>query len=340
MEIEKSFAPTIIGMWQVSGGHGKIDNSHAVEEMYRYFKSGFHQWDLADHYGPAEDFIGELRKIILERDGENELSKLKAFTKWVPTDLKTRWTLNVDYSLKYVEDQIDISLKRMNVEKIDLLQFHWWDYEDPRLYKALDNLQKLNEKGKIDQIGLTNFSLESLKKIIEKGYKITSHQVRFSLTDARVKTEMLEYCYHHNIHLLAFGTIASGFLSNRWLNQNEPLEKDLNRGQFVHKKLIDRLGGWEKFQELLCILNKIAFKYKASISNIASKLILDQNSSTSVIIGARLSLSEHIKDNINLNLLNIPEAEFDTLNEFLTSHSKILLEDLGDIGSEYRGSSL
>ena len=53
------------GMWQVSGGHGKIDRQAAIENMFKYLDAGFTTWDLADHYGPAEDFIGEFRQQLI-----------------------------------------------------------------------------------------------------------------------------------------------------------------------------------------------------------------------------------------------------------------------------------
>ena len=52
------------GMWQVSGAHGSIDPERAVESMFEHFDAGFTTFDLADHYGPAEDFIGEFRRRI------------------------------------------------------------------------------------------------------------------------------------------------------------------------------------------------------------------------------------------------------------------------------------
>ncbi len=68
------------GMWQVAGGHGPIDPKIAVEEMVKYHNSGFTTWDLADIYGPAEDFIGAFRHSLPERERQN----VQALTKWVP----------------------------------------------------------------------------------------------------------------------------------------------------------------------------------------------------------------------------------------------------------------
>src|SRR5689334_15061076 len=72
------------GMWQVSGAHGRIDPQAALHNMFEYLDAGFTTWDLADHYGPAEDFIGEFRRQLVATRGAEGLANLQAFTKWVP----------------------------------------------------------------------------------------------------------------------------------------------------------------------------------------------------------------------------------------------------------------
>jgi aryl-alcohol dehydrogenase-like predicted oxidoreductase len=77
------------GMWQVAGGHGYIDYELAIEDMIRYHEAGFTSWDLADIYGPAEDFIGEFRRKLLALKGkEEELNRIQALTKWVPQPVR------------------------------------------------------------------------------------------------------------------------------------------------------------------------------------------------------------------------------------------------------------
>src|ERR671933_2258532 len=100
------------GMWQVSGAHGRIDPQAALRNMFDYFDAGFTTWDLADHYGPAEDFIGEFRRQLVATRGPEALTVMRAFTKWVPRPTKMTKQL--------VEKNIDISLKRMDVEALDL----------------------------------------------------------------------------------------------------------------------------------------------------------------------------------------------------------------------------
>ena len=113
------------GMWQVSGAHGQIDTEAAIRNMFHYIDAGFTTWDLADHYGPAEDFIGEFRSQLAEARGVGALSALQAFTKWVPRP--------GPMTRQVVENNVDISRRRMGMERLDLIQFHWWDYQDSQL---------------------------------------------------------------------------------------------------------------------------------------------------------------------------------------------------------------
>ena len=143
------------GLWQVSGGHGRIDPATAIDEMIGYHDAGFTTWDLADHYGPAEDFIGEFRRRLAARSGPESLNAMQAFTKWVPSP--------GPMTRQVVERAVDVSRRRMNTETLDLMQFHWWDYRDQRYLDALEQLAALRASGKIRHLGLTNFDTERLE---------------------------------------------------------------------------------------------------------------------------------------------------------------------------------
>ena len=226
------------GMWQVSGGHGPIDPETAVESMFDYVDAGFTTWDLADHYGPAEDFIGEFRRRLEARGGAEAWSNVQTFTKWVPQPGP------MDRAL--VEQNIDRSLRRMAVESLDLLQFHWWDYEDQRYLEAIGRLEELRDEGKIRHIGLTNFDTEHLQTIVGQGFQIASNQVQYSLIDGRPEVRMAPYCREQGIHLLAYGTLAGGLLTDRYLRQPEPGRTALNTASLSkYKQMVDAWGGWD-----------------------------------------------------------------------------------------------
>ncbi|MGC2755291.1 aldo/keto reductase, partial [Candidatus Binatus sp.] len=167
-----SISRILNGMWQVSGAHGHIDPQRAVAEMFAYHDAGFTSWDLADHYGPAEDFIGEFRREFVMRHSAQRLSEIQAFTKWVPRPGRV--------TRRMVDDAIGRSLSRMDVECLDLLQFHWWDYADRSYLDALKHLADVQHEGKIRHLALTNFDTERLRIITDAGIRIVSNQVQYS----------------------------------------------------------------------------------------------------------------------------------------------------------------
>lgn len=137
----------LTGMWQVSGAHGQIDPTTAVKNMFDYVDAGFTTWDLADIYGPAENIMGEFRRQLAGKRGEQAVKNLQVFTKWVPQPGKM--------TKEIVEKSIDRSRTRLGVESIDLLQFHWWDYNDRNYLDALRYLSELQKEGKIKHLALT-----------------------------------------------------------------------------------------------------------------------------------------------------------------------------------------
>ncbi|MBN3881303.1 MULTISPECIES: aldo/keto reductase [unclassified Nostoc] len=316
------------GMWQVSGGHGQINPQAAIETMFKYLDAGFTTWDLADHYGPAEDFIGEFRCQLIDTRGKDALSQVQAFTKWVPRPGKM--------TKKLVEENIDISLRRMNVQSLDLMQFHWWEYQDKNYLDALKYLAELQTDGKIKHLGLTNFDTENLKIITEAGIKIVSNQVQFSLVDRRPEVNMVEFCQQHDIKLFTYGTLCGGLLSENYLGKPEPKGFDLSTASLKkYKNMIDAWGGWQLFQELLAILKEIANKHRVSISNVAVRYILDRPTVGGVIVGARLSVSEHIEDNAKVFSFSLDEDDRDRINA-VSRQSRDLYQLIGDCGDEYR----
>lgn len=316
------------GMWQVSGAHGRIDPKSAIQSMFEYMDAGFTTWDLADHYGPAEDFIGEFRRQLVATRGKEALSNLQAFTKWVPRPTKMTKQL--------VEKNIDISLQRMGVETLDLMQFHWWKYQDKNYLDALKYMAELQDEGKIKHLALTNFDTEHLKIITEAGIKIVSNQVQFSLIDRRPEVNMVQFCTEHNIKLFTYGTLCGGLLSEKYLGQKEPPEGELSTASLrKYKNMVDAWGGWSLFQELLSALEEIAQKHKVSIPNVAVRYILDKPVVAGVIVGARLGVSSHLEDNAKVFDLMLDQSEYEPIDAVL-ERSRDLYQLIGDCGDEYR----
>lgn len=316
------------GLWQVSGGHGAINPPKAVADMLDYHDAGFTTWDLADHYGPAEDFIGHFHKRLLNERGADALLNTLAFTKWVPRP--ERMTRQV------VEAAIDVSLRRMQVDRLDLLQFHWWEYDDPAYLDALRHLSDLQQAGKIRHLALTNFDTKRLQIIVEAGIKIVSNQVQFSLVDARPQQKMIPFCKHHGITLLTYGTYCGGLLSEKYLGVAEPNYQQLSTVSLrKYMGMIDAWGGWGLFQELLAALKQVADKHAVSLANVAVRYILDQPAVAGVIAGTRLGVAEHRADNARVFDFKLEATDIQTI-EAVNKRGRDLMQVIGDCGDEYR----
>jgi aryl-alcohol dehydrogenase-like predicted oxidoreductase len=316
------------GMWQVSGAHGRIDPARAIPEMFAYHEAGFTTWDLADHYGPAEDFIGEFRREFAKRHGAERLAEIQAFTKWVPRPGRI--------TRRMVDDAIGRSLSRMNVECLDLLQFHWWEYADRSYLDALKHLADMQREGKIRHLALTNFDTERLRIITDAGIRIVSNQVQYSLVDRRPEAAMAAFCLEHNITLLTYGTVLGGLLSEKFLGRPQPHRNELNTASLQkYSQMIDAWGGWTLFQELLGVLKPVAEKHRVSIADVGIRYILDRPAVAGVIIGTRLGVAEHIDDNVRVFSFALDDEDRASIEKVLAK-SRDLMKVVGDCGDEYR----
>ncbi|MEX0862033.1 aldo/keto reductase [Nitrosopumilus sp.] len=308
------------GMWQVAGGHGQIDLESAVLDMAKYQESGFTTWDLADIYGPAESLIGKFREMI----GDN----FQALTKFVPNP--------GPMSNSIVTYYIEQSLQKMKTNCIDLIQFHWWDYNNQSYLDAMNNLSKLQNEGKIKHIGLTNFDTEHVRIMKEHGHNIVSNQVQYSILDQRPDKLMATFFAKHGIKILSYGTLLGGFFSEKYLGVDEPHRGNLTTASLQkYKNMIDIWGGWQLFQELLLTLDKISKKHQCSIANVATRFILDKPQVGGVIIGARLGIVEHKENNAKVFGVKLDEKDISSISS-VTVKSNDLFDTIGDCGDEYR----
>ena len=280
----------LVGLWQVADleRHGStLDPEASMADIAPYVEAGFTTFDMADHYGSAEILTGHFKK----HHPLGEQTQL--LTKWVPKPGK----LTKDE----VRQAVQTALSRMQVETLDLLQYHAWNYADPSWLDQMFWLQELKEEGLIRHLGVTNMDTAHLRMLLTSDVDVVSNQVCFSLLDQRAAGAMSELCQKFGVKLLAFGTLAGGFLTEKWLGEAEPnVDKLPTWSLMKYKRFIDEAGGWSSFQALLESLKQIAEKHESSIPNIATRYILDYPSVGGVIIGARLGKSEHIASNSQL----------------------------------------
>jgi len=286
-----SISPIIKGGWQLAEGHSPDKSATPVEDTFEFVDAGITTFDCADHYIGVEELIGEFRDQYRERRGEDP--PVQIHTKFVPD----RSRLD-DVSREYVERIIDRSRRRLGVDSLDLVQFHWWDYSVDNYVETAQILAEFQDEGKIDNIGVTNFDVEHLEEIMDAGVPVVSNQVQYSLLDHRPESGMAEFCAKRDVSLLCYGTLVGGFLTERYLGEPDPgpaTEFD-NRSLTKYKLIIRDTGGWDAYQNLLETVADIADKHGVSIANVASRYVLDRPEVEAVIIGARDT--SHLEDNL------------------------------------------
>ncbi|MCG7505874.1 aldo/keto reductase [Mesorhizobium retamae] len=310
----------LCGLWQVADlekGGETLDPERGADALQAYAKAGFDTFDMADHYGSAEIITGRL--LARYPTGKRPL----AFTKWCPEP----GPMTADVVRKGVQERLD----RLRVDRVDLLQFHWWSFEHPAWLDALHEMARLRQEGLIGAIGVTNFDAAHLALALADGIPLASNQVSFSLIDRRAAGALSEVCSRSGVRLFAYGTLCGGFLADKWLGAPEPTSiPDWSRSKY--KRFIDAAGGWGAFRGLLAAAGEIASKHKVSISNVATRWVLQHQAIAAAIIGARLGESEHRDDNLKVFSFALDEEDKARLEAAFAGTQPIP----GDCGDEYR----
>jgi len=292
----------IRGGWQLAGGHGGVDRKEAVADLAAFCEAGIFTFDCADIYTGVEELIGEFRAEYALRHGQEALKTVKVHTKFVP-DLVSL----ADLDRGKVRATIERSLKRLRTEQLDLVQFHWWDYNVPDCIEAGLWLEELRAEGKINLIGGTNFDTPHTEALVGAGVPLASTQVQYSLLDGRPENELVAACERLGIRLFCYGTVAGGFLSDAWLGKPEPKPPFENRSLTKYKLVIDDFGGWNLFQTLLRTLRGIADRHDTDIATVASRAMLDRPMVAAVIVGARNR--SHLAANVAITEIELTDRD-------------------------------
>jgi aryl-alcohol dehydrogenase-like predicted oxidoreductase len=334
-----SIANIINGCWQLSPGHGGGPSS--ARDMKNRFAElvdhGLTTFDCADIYTGTEELLGEFRRSLSDSD------QIQIHTKFVPNK-ESLGQLND----RKIDAAIDLSRKKLGVDRLDLVQFHWWDYDVPGLERMYERLLFAQSNGKIRLLGVTNFNTERLQKLIERDAAIVSVQTQFSLVDRRPEQALSPFCVENHVGMLAYGVLAGGFVSENF--PGRPLPGELNRSQQKYRLMIDDAGGWETFQTLLVLLDDIAKKHNTNMQAIASRWVLDQPGVAAIVLGigsrsraaenqaiAAIDLDAEDRQRLNQHLAtqHCPEGDpYDLERDTGSEHYKIIRTDLQDSAAQ------
>ncbi len=308
-----SISRIIKGAWQLSSGHTidrSIDIESAVDDTLAFIREGITTVDFGDIYLGVEEMIGKVLKRLEKEIGSEARDKVQLHTKYVP-DMQSL----AIHRFEDVQAIIHRSCRRLGVEHLDLVQFHWWDYQVQGYVEAFQYLDRLRQEGYIRHLGVTNFDVDRMQEFVDSGIIPETIQLQYSVLDRRPENGMIEFCQRHSIKLLCYGTVAGGFLSEKYLNTSEPDSFD-NRSLIKYRLIIDEFGSWESFQELLKVLQTVAQKHDTDISTIASSYILHQPQVAAVIVGARNR--SHLEHNLQILKVALNGEDIRAIEQYLS----------------------
>jgi aryl-alcohol dehydrogenase-like predicted oxidoreductase len=318
ISVRPDFAlPRIIkGGWQLAADHSdvNISNEQAAADMLAFVELGITAFDCGDIYLGVEEKIGFFLQQYRNRFGEEAARRIKVTTKFVPAFLDKQALQSIDR--RHCEQIIDRSLQRLKQERLDLVELHWWDYDIPGNLETALILRELQRAGKIHQIGATNYDVPHMREMVGAGVDIACHQVQYSLLDRRPENGMVDFCAANRVTLLCYGVLAGGLLSDTWLGIPDPGRPAFeNVSLDKYYRIICDFGGWTLYQELLRALRRIADKHGVSISNVATRYVLDRPQVGSAIIGARTA--KRAADTLRAFTFRLDESDYAALNAVL-----------------------
>ena len=340
-----SISRLIKGHWQLSEGHlqqGSHDEKTLLKDMRSFVEAGITTFDMADIYTGTEELVGRFLKENKTDFINGDLPPVQIHTKYVP-DLNRL----SDITIKDTENIVDRSLQRLGVDTLDMVQFHWWNYEVPRYIEVAHHLKYLQEKGKIRHLGVTNFNTDILQELLDSGLNIISMQTQYSVLDRRPEKTMIDLCKKNNISLFCYGTLSGGFVNNKYLNTDQFIletAKSKNRSLTKYSVVIEDMG-WESYQKILQTLEDVSQHYGVNTGEVAVAYILSRDTVGGTIVGAysqshldrlshlkNLQLSEDDKNKIRNILLTTNTIKGDCFEaeRYQQEHKNIMKFNLND----------
>lgn len=296
------------GAWAIGGGGwefgwGKQDDENSVKAINKAIEFGINWIDTAAVYGlgHSEEIVAKALKGMVEKP-------------YVFTKCELRWDKNgkIYNSIKKesVKFECEMSLKRLQTDVIDLYQIHW-PSPDNEIEEGWEAMQELKAEGKIRFAGVSNFSVEQMKRIMNIA-PVSSLQPPYSLSHPVTEKEIIPHCEKNNIGVIVYSPMMSGLLSGKMTRERiEALPDDdwrKNSSQFKEPRLTKNLLIAEKLKE-------IGKKYGAEAGAVAIAWTLRLSGVTAAIVGARNH--GQIDLLISAGNLILDESDIIVLNEII-----------------------
>lgn len=279
-----------LGFWHNFGGVDPYERSRAI--THYAFDHGITHFDLANNYGPpygsAEETMGRLMTDDFRPYRDELFIATKAgYDMWEGP--YGSWG-----SRKHIMASLDQSLKRMNLDYVDLFYSHRYDPNTP-LEETLQAMADIVHSGKALYLGISRWPLEALrfadKYLRERNVPILIYQGKLNMLNREPQQEgIIDYCAEHGIGFISFSPLAQGLLTDRYLH-GIPEGSRMSKEKFLRHDMLT-----PELLEHLQQLNKQAEERGETLAEMALSWILQQKGVTSVLVGS--SSVEQLEKNL------------------------------------------
>lgn len=303
--------PIGLGAWAIGGGGyqfgwGPQDDEESINTIHRAIDLGLNWVDTAAVYGlgRSEEVVGRALKGRADRP-------------YVFTKCARVWDehgkVSGNLQPESIRRECEASLRRLQVDAIDLYQMHWPD-PDADVEAGWETMAQLQKEGKVRYIGVSNFNVSQLKRAMSIA-PVTSLQPPYSLLRREIETEILPFCMEHDIGVIVYSPMASGLLTGAMTREriaNLP-QDDWRRGssEFQEPHLSRNL-------QLVQLLTDIGFPHQMSPGEVAIAWALAHPAVTGAIVGARHP--DQISNLVGAAEFRLSESEQEEIEEFLKQH--------------------
>lgn len=298
-----------LGTWAMGGGDwqfgwGPQDDMASVRAIHAALDQGINWIDTAAIYGHghAEEVVGKAIKGI-----RNEvIIATKCGRVWEGDSREIGKSLRADS----IRREVEASLKRLAIEVIDIYQIHWPE-PDEEIEEGWDTMAKLVKEGKVRYVGVSNFSLDQLKRA-QAIHPITSLQPPYSMFRREIEEEIMAYCSTNQIGIIAYSPMQAGLLTGKFTKERSMALPDSDwRSRhpfFMEPQLSVNL-------EAIKQLGQIANEENISLSQLSLAWVLRNHEMTSAIVGARNP--QQIEETAKASEIVLPKAKIDAIEEIL-----------------------
>ena len=301
-----------LGLWHNFGGVDVYENGRSI--LWKAFDSGITHFDLANNYGPppgsAEINFGKVLKQDFSAYRDQLIISTKAGYYMWPGPYG-EWG-----SRKYLISSLDQSLKRMQVEYVDIYYSHRPDPNTP-LEETIMALDQIVRQGKALYVGISNYSAkqtaEAAEILKQLGTPCLIHQPKYSMFERWVEGGLLDVVQEKGIGCIAFSPLAQGMLTERYL-KGIPEGSRASKAVFLNKDQIT-----PEYLSKITRLNSIAISRGQKLSQLALAWLLKDERITSVLIGA--SSVQQLEDNLLcLKNLKFSDDELSRIEDILKTN--------------------